>query len=129
VYGEFLQRIYTGKAKLMAYDEELTDRFRATLDGMMGISEKRMMGAVCFFLDGNMIGAADRTKTGEGRFMFRVGKENEAEALTREGASVAVMGAKRMSGFIFVSEDACDDAALKEWVSLALGYVSKLPPK
>ena len=113
----------------MAYDEELADRFRATLDGMMGISEKRMMGAVCFFLDGNMIGAADRSKTGEGRFMFRVGKENEAEALRRDGASVAVMGPKRMSGFIFVGEEACNDAALKEWVSLALSYVSRLPAK
>ena len=61
--------------------------------------------------------------------MFRVGKDNEAEALAREGASVAIMGGRRMSGFIFVGEDACDDDALKGWVSLALSYVSTLAPK
>jgi TfoX/Sxy family transcriptional regulator of competence genes len=57
----------------MAHDEDLAARFRDGLAGMAGVSEKRMMGGVCFFLHGNMIGGADRTKSGERRFMFRVG--------------------------------------------------------
>ena len=113
----------------MAHDEELAGRFRSLLEGMAGISEKRMMGGICFMLDGNMIGGADRTNDGTGRFMFRVGKDNEAEALTRSGAEVIEMGGRRMSGMIFVDEEACDDTALKEWVSLALGFVTTLPPK
>ncbi len=113
----------------MAYDEEMTDRYRATLDGMAGISEKRMMGGVCFFLDGNMIGGADRSKDGERRFMFRVGKENEAEALARDGARIVELGGRRMGGLIFVPIDVCDDAALKDWISMALRFVSTLPPK
>jgi TfoX/Sxy family transcriptional regulator of competence genes len=113
----------------MAYDEGLAKRFRQTLRGTAHISEKRMMGGICFFLNGNMIGGADRTKAGDGRFMFRVGKENEAEALSRPGASVVEQGGKRLGGLIFVEEDACDVAALERWVALALDFVAKLPPK
>lgn len=113
----------------MAYDEELAARFRDCLDGMMGISEKRMMGGVCFLLDGNMIGGADRQKDGRGRFLFRVGKDNHDEALTRPGAQAMEQGGRRMSGFIFVDEDDCDDDALKGWISFALSFVSNLPPK
>ncbi len=114
----------------MAYDEDLAHRFRCALEGMAGISEKRMMGGVCFFLDGNMIGAADRTKAGEGRYLFRVGKAKMAEALTRDGAQIMMQGARQMTGFVFVGEDACeDDAAFRSWVSMALGHASGLPPK
>lgn len=113
----------------MAYDEELSHRFRTSLEGMAGVSEKRMMGGICFLLDGNMIGGADRTKDGTGRFMFRVGKDNQEQALARDGATVMEMGGRRMSGLIFVEEDACDDVALREWVSLALDFVTTLPPK
>ena len=113
----------------MAYDEALASRVRDRLAGLAGLSEKRMMGGVCFLLDGNMIGAASRTKAGEGQFMFRVGKENEAEALTRPGATVVTMGGRRMGGFIFVDEAACDDDAIRDWISLSMSYVSNLPPK
>jgi hypothetical protein len=113
----------------MAYDEPLASRFRSALDGIVGISEKRMMGGVCFFLNGNMVGGADRAASGDGRFMFRVGKENEDEALSRDGASIVVLGSKRMGGLIFVGEDHCDDAALGEWISLAFSFVGELPAK
>lgn len=113
----------------MAYDEDLARRFRDRLAGLAGLSEKRMMGGVCFLLDGNMIGAASRSKDGAGQFMFRVGKDNEAEALTRPGAAVVAMGGRRMGGFVFVDEAACDDGAMQDWVSLALSYVTSLPPK
>jgi len=113
----------------MAYDEHLAARFRDTLAGMAGVSEKRMMGGVCFMLDGNMIGGADRAKTGQGRFLFRVGRDNEAAALARPGAVTMEQGGRRMTGLIFVDEDACGGAALKDWVSLALSFVTTLPPK
>ncbi len=113
----------------MAYDERLAVRFRDALAGMVGISEKRMMGGLCFFLNGNMLGGADRTKTGTDRFMFRVGKDNEEEALQRDGAAIVELGGRRMGGLIFVDENLCDDAALKDWVSLARGFVASLPPK
>ncbi|PCI60186.1 MAG: RNA methyltransferase [Kordiimonadales bacterium] len=113
----------------MAYDEELTAMFREALDGIMDVSEKRMMGGICFMMSGNMIGGADRTKDGERRFMFRVGKDNEAEALARPGATILEMGGKRLGGMVFVDEEYCDEAALADWVMLALSFVSTLPPK
>ncbi len=113
----------------MAYDEDLASRFRDALTGNAGISEKRMMGGVCFLITGNMIGGADRTKQGKRRFMFRVGKDNEAEALSRPGAKIMQQGGRRMGGFIFVDEAECDDEALQSWAELALSYAGSLPPK
>ena len=71
----------------MAYDEQLATRFRKAINEPSNISEKRMMGGLCFLHNGNMIGGADRNKEGSGRFMFRVGKDNETEALSRPGAA------------------------------------------
>ena len=113
----------------MAYDETLAHRYRVALRDRDGVSEKRMMGGICFLLNGNMIGGANRTKEGEGRFLFRVGKDQEAEALSRPGARIMEHGGRRMGGFIFVDEAACDADAFEGWVSLALGYVDTLPPK
>ncbi len=113
----------------MAYDEALAARFRETLEGMPGVSEKRMMGGICFFLNGNMIGGADQAGSGERRFMFRVGKENEPEALARDGARIVEMGGRRMGGMIFVDQQICDSKTLNEWVSLSLSFVETLPPK
>lgn len=93
----------------MAYDDELSARFRSALAGHVGISEKKMMGGLCFLLDGNMIGGADRDKDGRGRFMFQVGKDIEAEALLRDGAEIIEMGGRRMGGMVFVAEDATRD--------------------
>lgn len=113
----------------MAYDEQLAARMRAALDGLQNVSEKRMMGSLCFMLDGNMIGGADRTKSGQGRFLFRVGKENQAAALARPGARPMEMAGRTMNGFVFVDAQACDDTQLKEWIALALAFVRTLPPK
>ena len=58
-----------------------------------------MMGGVCFLLEGSMIGGADCPKDGAGRFMFRVGKENEAAAEALLGGQLMVQGGRRMGGF------------------------------
>ena len=113
----------------MAYDERLAQTLRDGLHGRRGVSEKRMMGGVCFFLNGNMIGGADRSKEGEHRFMFRVGKGNEALALRLPGASIVDMGGKRIGGFIFVAAEACHGAALSKWLALATAYTDCLPKK
>lgn len=113
----------------MAYDEDLTNRFRLALGKQDNVEEKRMMGGVCFMVNGNMVGGADRQKDGRGRFMLRVGKDNHAEALKRPGATVMDMGGRRMRGFLFVDAEDCDDQALKEWTELALSFVATLPAK
>ena len=85
----------------MAYDEDVADRFRQVTDGLVGISEVRMMGGLCFLVNGNMLGGVDRTKEAIDRLMFRVGKDNQAEALSRPGAEPMVMGGRWISGTRF----------------------------
>lgn len=113
----------------MPYDEEVAQRFRDAIGHVEDLSEKRMMGGLCFLLNGNMIGGADRTKSGVKRLLFRVGKDNDAEAATMKGAQSMIQGGRRMSGFYFVDEGTCDDAMLDAWMKLAVGFVLELPPK
>lgn len=113
----------------MAYDESLAQLLRDGLTGTRGVTEKKMMGGLCVLVNGNMLGGVDRSKDGCDRFMFRVGKDNEAEALARPGATIVNMGGKRLGGLVFVDADDCDDKAMKAWLKLALGFVSKLPKK
>ena len=113
----------------MAYDEAINRRMRQELAGLEGLSEKKMMGGLCFLLNGNMIGGASRTKDGSAHYMFRVGKENAAAAEKLKGGEQVEMGGRRMGGFYYVDADDCDDALLKQWVSLALSFVTTLPPK
>ena len=87
-----------------------------------------MMGGAYFMVDGHMLGGADRQKDAAGRFMFRVGKDNEAQALARPGAIPLERGGRRMGGMVFIDEAACDDDALKDWVALALSFIGTLPP-
>lgn len=113
----------------MAVDAELDSRLRAALDGILCISEKPMMGATFFFHHGNMLGGADRAKTGERRFLFRIGANSAAEALSRPGGRPAELGTRTMRGFVFVDADACDAEALRVWVELAMDFVWTLPKK
>ena len=73
----------------MAYDDAVADRFRQAVDGLVGISEVRMMGGLCFLVNGNMLGGVDRTKEGIDRLMFRVGKVNQVEALSPPNHAIA----------------------------------------
>ncbi len=65
----------------MAVDETLVERVRLAMARHNGVSEQRMFGGLCFMVDGHMV-----CGTHENRFMFRVGRENEAAALARPGA-------------------------------------------
>lgn len=113
----------------MAYDDELAERMRAALGNGSAFSEKRMMGGVCFFLNGNMVCGADRSKEGERRFMFRVGKDKADRAAELDALGPLLLGDRVMSGFYFVDADHCDDAQLGQWLALALENARSLPPK
>jgi TfoX/Sxy family transcriptional regulator of competence genes len=113
----------------MAYDEQLAQRMRDALGGLPGIEEKRMMGGVCFLIDGNMVGGAHRDKnSGDGMLMFRVGKDQQDEALTRPGTTPMIHGGRTMAGFIHAGEDV-EAAVMAELVSMSLAFVGTLPPK
>jgi len=105
-------------------NEVLADRLRKAFAGSKGIGERRMFGGVCFLLRGNML-----CGTGKTDFMFRVGREQDAEALSRKGARPMDFTGKVMKGFVWVDPDSCDARALKRWIGLAGKYVGALPTK
>jgi len=114
----------------MAVDEKLNKRFRKAVGSKTKLDEKRMMGGICFMMDGHMIGGADRNQdTQAGRFMVRVGKENEAKALATKGARVVEQGGRKLGGMIFVEADYLSDTSLKQLVGLARSFISTLPAK
>ena len=113
----------------MPLDEALNTRMRDALAAHAGITEKRMMGGLCFFLGGNMLCGARRHKDGVRRFMFRVGKAQEAAALADPNARAVVHGNRRLGGFIHVEAAACDDEALRRWLGLCLAHAAALPAK
>ena len=114
----------------MACDEALAGRMRAALAGVPGLSERRMMGAICVFLDGHMVAACHRDRaTGAGWFMVRLGRDGAAAARGRDGAEPVVLGGRTMAGFLRLPEAACTEARLADWLARALAHVRTLPPK
>jgi TfoX/Sxy family transcriptional regulator of competence genes len=105
-------------------NEMLVSRLRKAFAGRRNISEKRMFGGVCFLLRGNMLCGTGRTD-----FMFRIGKQQDAEALSRKGARPMDFTGKVMKGFVWVDPSSCDSRALGRWLALAEKYVGKLPAK
>lgn len=108
----------------MAHDPHLADAMRAALKGRKNVVEKKMFGAFCWMLNGNMICGVE-----VGRFMFRVGKDLEAEALARPGARPMDITGKPMAGFVWVDADAAMKTGLKNWIAFAERFVGALPAK
>jgi TfoX/Sxy family transcriptional regulator of competence genes len=108
----------------VAYDEALALRVRSALADRKNIDETKMFGGICFMLNGNMLCGVDRA-----RLMFRVGKDQAAEALSRPGARPMDITGKPMTGFVFVDPAKCDARQLKSWIALGENYVGALPAK
>lgn len=103
---------------------ELADRMRDALAARAGIEEKKMFGGYCWMLNGNMLCGVE-----VGRYMFRVGKDLEAEALARPGARPMDITGKTMRGLVWVDAGAAHAAGLSTWIDLAARFVGTLPPK
>jgi hypothetical protein len=97
---------------------------REAFAGRSDIQEKKMFGGYCWMLNGNMICGVE-----VGRYMFRVGKELEAEALGRPGASPMDITGRPMRGFVWVQAQHAEGRELARWIALAERYVGALPPK
>ena len=108
----------------MPYDPHLAERMRKALQTRAGIVEKKMFGGYCWMLHGNMLCGVE-----VGRFMFRVGKEQEADALSRPGARPMDITGKPMKGFVWVGADEAEGKDLEAWIDLAAHHVGSLTPK
>ncbi|WP_420414532.1 TfoX/Sxy family protein [Roseibium sp.] len=89
------------------------------------VERKRMFGATCFMVNGNMLVCA--SKNG---LMARVGKDQEADALAKPYASLCRPTGQPMPGFIEIAfEGVQSDEDLKGWIDMARTYVCTLPVK
>ena len=79
----------------MAFDPVLADAMRAALERRRNIVETKMFGGYCWMLKGNMLCGVE-----VGRNVFRVGKAQAAEALSRPGARPMDITGKPVAGFV-----------------------------
>ena len=108
----------------MPFDPQLADRMRDALRERSGIRERKMFGGYCWMLNGNLLCGVE-----VGRYMFRVGKDLETEALARPGAGPMDITGRPMRGLVWVNADNTLGAGLTSWIELATRFVATLPPK
>lgn len=110
----------------MAYDEDLADRVREAIQGVDGITEKRMFGGLAFLLRGNMAVSV----SGRGGLLLRCDPEQTDSLVAASGVDRFEMRGKEMDGWLHVDPEAIEtDQDLRRWVGVGVGYAGSLPPK
>ena len=104
---------------------ELARRIRSILAANKKVEEKPMFGGICFMLNGNMAVAARR----DASLLARIGGKEAERAVAEPGIERMVMRGREMRDYIVAAADRLDDAALQEWIGLALAFVGALPAK
>jgi TfoX/Sxy family transcriptional regulator of competence genes len=103
----------------MAIDETLASRVREVFAGKgVAAEEKRMMGGLCFMVDGKMcVGIVGN------RLMVRLDPDIYEECLKRPGCVPMDFTGRPMRGFVFVNPVGTkSDRSLRFWIELALDY-------
>lgn len=109
----------------MPYSESLAARVRDVLARRRGVVEKKMFGGVCFMVDGNMCVGVWKDS-----LIARIGEVEAVKALERPGVSEFDVTGRPMRHWVLIEPDEIDsDAALQEWIELALLFVQTLPLK
>lgn len=109
----------------MAYDEGLAARLRDELRGEPGVAEQRMFGGLAFLIGGHMAVAA----SGQGGLMVRCDPDAADGLLEDPMAEPFEMRGRPMRGWLRVTGDDLDDAALARWVAVGRDHARSLPPK
>jgi TfoX/Sxy family transcriptional regulator of competence genes len=110
----------------MAYDEELANRLRETLQGEAGLSEKRMFGGLAFLINGNMAVSA----SSQGGLLLRVDPAETDALIESPHAARFVMRGRAMDGWLRIDPGGIEaDDELERWASRGVRYARSLPPK
>jgi TfoX/Sxy family transcriptional regulator of competence genes len=103
----------------MAFDEDLAERVRRSFaERVVHFDEKRMMGGLCFMVDGKMcVGISDD------RLMVRLDPDEYDKALGRKGCVPMGFTGRPMRGFVFVTPaGTASRDELELWIELALDF-------
>ncbi len=109
----------------MAYDELLADRSRQILkQKSVSFEEKKMMGGLCFMVDGKMCFGMHIDKASNSSFlMCRVGVDEYEAALQKEHCTEMKFTGRPMKGYVFVTEEGIDlDDDLEYWIQKCLDF-------
>jgi hypothetical protein len=106
------------------YDPALAEAMRRALRRRKNTVENKLFGGFCWMLNGNMLCGVE-----VGRFMFRVGAEQESRVLAQPGASPMDITGKPMKGFAWVRAAKAVETGLRFWIDFAARYVGALPRK
>jgi TfoX/Sxy family transcriptional regulator of competence genes len=110
----------------MAYDEITAERVRDALAKRRDVVEKKLMGGLCFMVNGNMCCSV----SARGGLLIRVGPSAHPQAVREPHASAMKMGGRTMKGFIRVAPEGYrTGAALEKWIERSLDFVATLPAK
>ena len=107
-------------------ESKLVERIRKVLSRRRNITEKRMFGGNCFFVNGNMIGGV----TKDDELIIRVGKDDYSDALNNPHAREMDFTGRPMRGFVVVDEEGlASEPALRYWIDWGHSYAKSLPAK
>jgi TfoX-like protein len=106
----------------MAVDEKAAARLRRVLARRRGITERKVMGALCFMAGGTMCcgitGAA---------LMVRVGGDGFAPALAKPHVRPLKLGRRQARGFVLIDPPGYrTQASLEKWVNQGLATAKAL---
>jgi TfoX/Sxy family transcriptional regulator of competence genes len=108
----------------MAYDEDTAGRARQSLSHRPDVTEKKMMGSLCFMVDGRMCCSV----SGRGGLLVRVGAEAQQSVLGEPHVMPMAMGERIMKGFVRVAPEGYKtEAALKTWIKRGLDFLATMP--
>lgn len=109
----------------MAFDAFLADRIRQQLkEKHIAFEELRMMGGLCFKVDGKMLcGIHFDKKFGNNLLMARIGDSVYEAELKKPTCLPMDFTGRPMKGYIFVTPDGFDsDDDLSYWLDLCLTF-------
>ena len=109
----------------MAYDEQLAERIRRSFKkARVRFEEKRMMGGLCFMVEGKMCVGVDKS-----RLMARIDPAAYESALGKKGCVPMDFTGRPMRNMVYVDTPGLRGRALRTWVEMAADHVRTLPPK
>jgi len=109
----------------MAYSEHQANRIRlALLERNTTFEEKKMMGGLCFLVDGKMcVGTHLDKQSGDPLLMARLGADQASANLERPGAMPMDFTGRPMKDYLFIGPAGTEtDLDLNRWIELALAF-------
>ncbi len=112
----------------MAYDEDVAARVRMAFVALnRDTEERKMFGGIAWMVKGHMVAGVGGK---DGGLMIRCGPARAAAALERPHTKLFDMTGRPMTSIIEVAPAGyADDAALADWLALALDFIDTEPPK